>query len=171
MLGADKVDVFLYEADDRSLVALGVSDTPIGGEHELGLDRLPLAGGGQTTSSSTRRVTPRCSGGCRTSGELRAISEELGVQSSMVAPLVVNGQRRGVLLASSVQPDRFTAQDLRFLEAVSDWIALVTHRTELVERLAARAAGRLPPRGGRGHQSADHPAAGSCVADRSRAEQ
>src|SRR5215213_1134141 len=43
-LGADKVDVFLHEADKDSLVALGTSRTPMGiKQHELGLDRLPLA--------------------------------------------------------------------------------------------------------------------------------
>src|SRR5215212_10452725 len=46
-LGADKVDVFLYEADKDSLVALGTSRTPMGKkQHELGLDRMPLANAG-----------------------------------------------------------------------------------------------------------------------------
>src|SRR3712207_6872555 len=44
VLGADKVDVFLYQADIDSLVAIGTSDTPMGRrQHELGLDRLQLA--------------------------------------------------------------------------------------------------------------------------------
>ena len=73
-------------------------------------------------------------------GELTAITEDLGVRSSMGAPLEVNGERRGVLLAASARPDRFGARDLEFLEAVSEWIGLVTHRAELLERLSARAA-------------------------------
>jgi DNA-binding CsgD family transcriptional regulator len=141
VLGADKVDVLLHEAASDSLVALGTSDTPMGRrEHELGLDRLPLAKGGQTVqayqsgcSYLMRRVEDA-------TGELRIITEELGVRSSMGAPLTVNGQRRGVLLAAAAQPDRFDARDLQFLEAVADWIGLVTHRAELVEQLAARAA-------------------------------
>src|SRR5687767_10689227 len=45
-LGADKVDVFLHEAESDSLVALGTSQTPMGRkEQELGLDRLALANG------------------------------------------------------------------------------------------------------------------------------
>src|ERR671916_2693615 len=46
-LGADKVDVFLHEAASESLVALGTSHTPMGRkQHELGLDRFPLANAG-----------------------------------------------------------------------------------------------------------------------------
>src|SRR4051794_17638562 len=43
-LGADRVDVFLYEAAPHSLVAMGTSDTPMGmRQHQLGLNRQPLA--------------------------------------------------------------------------------------------------------------------------------
>src|SRR5919199_3960786 len=46
-LGADKVDVFLYEQDKDSLQAVGTSGTPMGRrQHELGLDRCPLANAG-----------------------------------------------------------------------------------------------------------------------------
>jgi DNA-binding CsgD family transcriptional regulator len=140
-LGADKVDVFLHEAEADSLVAYGTSDTPMGHrEHVLELDRLPLAGGGQTVEAFRtgrpylmRRVEDA-------SGELRRITEDLGVRSSMGAPLEVAGERRGVLLAASAQAGCFDERGLAFLEAVSDWIGLVTHRAELVEQLAARAA-------------------------------
>jgi two-component system OmpR family sensor kinase len=141
VLGADKVDVFLHEADGDSLVALGTSDTPMGRrEHVLGLNRLPIAGGGQTvrTYRTGRPYLMRRAEDA--SDELRAITEDLGVRSSMGAPLAVDGQRRGVLLAASARADRFAARDLEFLEAVSDWIGLVTHRAELVGRLAERAA-------------------------------
>ena len=47
-LTADKVDIFLHEADSDSLVALGTSQTPMGRrQHALGLDRMPLANGGR----------------------------------------------------------------------------------------------------------------------------
>src|SRR5689334_2570088 len=49
VLGADKVDIFFYVPQDQALVAEGTSDTPMGHrQHELGLDRLPLDGGGRT---------------------------------------------------------------------------------------------------------------------------
>jgi hypothetical protein len=51
-LAADKVDMFLYQADSDSLVALGTSTTPMGKrQHELGLDRLPLANGGRAADA------------------------------------------------------------------------------------------------------------------------
>src|SRR3712207_612093 len=47
VLRADKVDVFIYQADIDSLVAMGTSETPMGKrQHELGLDRLQLANAG-----------------------------------------------------------------------------------------------------------------------------
>src|ERR671928_1135080 len=49
VLGADKVDVFFYVPAEEALVAEGTSDTPMGRrQHELGLNRLPLAQGGRT---------------------------------------------------------------------------------------------------------------------------
>lgn len=48
-VGADKVDVFLHDPTIDSLVATGVSDSPMGRRQKAqGLDRLPLANGGPT---------------------------------------------------------------------------------------------------------------------------
>src|SRR5690348_8517268 len=48
-LGADKIDVFLYDPATTTLVAQGTSATPMGRrQHVLGLDRVPLANGGRT---------------------------------------------------------------------------------------------------------------------------
>src|SRR3954452_4167856 len=50
-LDADKVDIFIHESASDSLVALGTSQTPMGRrQHELGLDRLPLANGGRSVA-------------------------------------------------------------------------------------------------------------------------
>ncbi len=50
-LGADKVDVFLYDASIDTLVALGTSNTPMGRKQQkLGLDRLPLSNGGKSVN-------------------------------------------------------------------------------------------------------------------------
>jgi two-component system, OmpR family, sensor kinase len=46
-LNADKVDVFLYEAQTDSLVAMGTSDTEMGhAQHRAGLNRQPVANNG-----------------------------------------------------------------------------------------------------------------------------
>lgn len=141
VLGADKVDVLLYEAASDSLVALGTSDTPMGRkQHRLGLHRLPLAEGGQTVEAYQTGRSYLMARVEDARGELKMITEDLGVKSSIGAPLIVDGERRGVVLVASGQPDRFTEQDLRFLELVSRWIGRVTYRAEQVERLTKRAA-------------------------------
>src|SRR5581483_10395416 len=46
---AEKVDIFLYEEASQTLVALGVSETPLGRlEQALGMNRLQIANGGRT---------------------------------------------------------------------------------------------------------------------------
>ena len=119
-LEAEKVDVFLYDAQSQSLIAFGTSMTPMGSkEKEKGLDRLPLSNGGRVvevylTGQSYWTGQAHCD-----PHELTGMTEDLGIQSEIIVPLYVNGQRRGNLLASSSVPHFFTEQDLRFLEAVT----------------------------------------------------
>jgi DNA-binding CsgD family transcriptional regulator len=48
VLGTDKVDAFLHEAETATLVAVGASDTPMARlQRSTGLDRQPLANGGR----------------------------------------------------------------------------------------------------------------------------
>src|SRR3712207_2034877 len=128
-LGADKVDVFLYEARIDTLVALGTSDTPMGRkQHALGLDRLPLSNRGKTVEVF-QTGQPYHSGHLEEDpGELPGIREGLGVRSVLVVPLEVEGTRRGAIQVDSVQPEQFTAEDLTFLQAVAHWVGLLLHR-------------------------------------------
>jgi DNA-binding CsgD family transcriptional regulator len=157
-VGADKVDVFLYQADSDSLVALGTSDTPLGRlQHELGLDRFPQANAGPLTAVFETGEPYHTGHADQDPTQPRGIVEALGVRSQFDAPVNVNGERRGVLAVVSQQPDHFTGRDQRFLLAVAAWIGLMTHRSELHEQatreaseLGRRAAGdevgRLPRR-------------------------
>ena len=120
VLGADKVDVFLYQAESDSLVAMGTSDTPMGRrQYQLGLHRRPLVNGGlaalvfQTGASC---LTGRAD---RDPVEIRGAVEALGVRSAIDVPIEVNGTRWGVVQADAGEPDRFTVRDLRVLEAVA----------------------------------------------------
>ena len=139
-LDADKVDIFIHEPASGSLVALGTSQTPMGRlQHELGLDRLPLANGGRTVAVY---VTGEPCLQRRTDedpGELPGMVESLGVRSGILTPLVVGQQRRGVVQVVSALPDRFCERDLRFLGAVAGWIGALSHRAELSEELARQA--------------------------------
>ena len=50
-LAAEKADVFLYEQESHTLVAQGVSQTPLGHlEQSIGMDRLPIANGGRAVA-------------------------------------------------------------------------------------------------------------------------
>ena len=141
-LGADKVDVFLHERGSQSLVAVGMSDTLMGRrERATGLDRLPVADGGRTVDIFRTGTAYRTGRADRDSGELVGVTRELGVRSTLGVPLEVDGERRGVLLASSAKPHAFSERDLAFLQAVSGWVGLVARRAELAARPAGDVAG------------------------------
>ena len=67
--------------------------------------------------------------------EIEGIKSALGVRSAVLCPLVVNGERCGVLSAVSAAPERFSADDVSFAQAVARWLGLVMHRAELVQEL------------------------------------
>jgi GAF domain-containing protein len=73
-------------------------------------------------------------------GELLGIVQGLGVRSIIAIPLVVAGQRRGVVQMSSSRAEHFTARDLDFLLAVAGWVGMVVQRAELSEQITAQAA-------------------------------
>ena len=166
-LGAEKVDVLLYEAAKDSLVAMGTSDTPMGRrQHELGLDRVPIANGGaQVRVFQTGE--PYLTGHADQDPEQpRGIVEGLGVRSQLDVPLDVGGARRGILSAMSAIPDRFSERDLGFLAAVATWVGMLTPG-----RAGGAARGRLGATRGsprrRGAHQADPPTAGGgvCLAE------
>jgi DNA-binding CsgD family transcriptional regulator len=133
--GADKVDIFLYEADVDTLVALGTSKTPMGErQHALGLNRLPVSNGGRAGwvfKSGEPYVSGRAD---QDPEELPGIVHGLGIHSTLTYPLEVDGDRRGVLQVDSAAPDFFTDADLQALAPIAGWIGLILHRAELVEQ-------------------------------------
>jgi two-component system, OmpR family, sensor kinase len=139
-LRADKVDAALYDAATESLVAAGTSHTPMGRkQHAIGMNRLPVANGGREVGVFLTGVPYATGHADQDPGQLRGMTEGLGICSAIMVPLEVAGTRRGVFLASSTHPDFFTEDDMRFLEAVSHWVGMVAHRAELTEHIAAEA--------------------------------
>jgi two-component system OmpR family sensor kinase len=134
-LGADKLDVFVYNPDSKSLIAVETSETPMGRQEKaIGLDRLPVDQGGRV-AEVYRSGQPYWSGQVQQDAqELAGFREQLRVQSEMIVPFSIEPMRRGVLLVCSSRPDFFTEHDLRFLEAVSNWVGVVLHRAELSEQ-------------------------------------
>ncbi|RKG63669.1 GAF domain-containing protein [Corallococcus sp. CA054B] len=136
LLNADKVDVFLFEQSTQTLVAVGTSDTPMARlQKSLGLDRMPLANGGravQVYETEEPFMTGRQE---EDPDELPGIKHRLGVRSTLMVPLPIGMETRGVLGVTSAQNDFFTPHDLRFLQAVARWVGMVAHRVELVQEL------------------------------------
>src|SRR4051794_21685153 len=133
-LKAEKVDIFVHDVTTQSLVARGTSNTPMGRlQVAIGLDRQPIANGGRAVQVFQTGQSWREGHTDEDPEELLGIKQGLGVRSEIAAPLDVNGERRGALVANSTAPDRFSMQDLRFLEAVAGWIGILLHRSELVE--------------------------------------
>ncbi len=142
-LRADKVDVFLYGAQNETLVALGTSTTEVGvRQHQIGMDRQPLANGGAVVKVF-RTGEPYSTGHADQDPEqLRGMIEGLGVRSEISVPIDVREARRGVLSAVSVRPEAFTEADVRFLTAVAGWIGLVIQRADLFEQATREAIRR-----------------------------
>jgi GAF domain-containing protein len=139
-VGADKVDIFLHDPRIDSLVAMGVSDTPMGRQTALGLDRLPVANGGPAVEVYRTGVPYNSGHNEADPTQLRGLWEGMGAQSSLNVAMEVSGTRRGVLQVDAAREEAFTAEDQRFLEAVARWVGMVAHRAELSEQLAREAA-------------------------------
>jgi two-component system, OmpR family, sensor kinase len=145
ILHADKVDIFLLEPQTQTLVAMGVSDTPMGHQQRsLGLDRLPLANRGRTVEVFETGQPWHSGHQDEDPGELPGIKFGLKIRSNIQAAIEIDGKRRGVLGCTSAQSEFFSLEDLRFVETVAQWVGVVAHRAELVEQLtrAAAAQGR-----------------------------
>lgn len=142
-LGADKVDVFVYEAESEALVALGTSHTEMGRrERQIGMDRQPLANGGVAVEVFRNGELYHTGQVDEDPEQLRGMVEGLGVRSEVAVPLEVRGQRRGVVSALSLRRELFTDTDAHFLLAVAGWVGIVTHRAELFEQATRDAARR-----------------------------
>ena len=136
---AEKVDVWLPRPETNDIIAVGVSDTPLGRKQvALGLNRFSLA-----TTSLVAHIYE--------TGELYrtghadqdpivhpGVHQDLGVRSMIGAPMDAIDGSRGVLLIASTQEDRFTESDLRFLGTVARWVGMVAQRGELIKQHAAR---------------------------------
>lgn len=137
---ADKVDTFVHDQDTHTLVALGTSNTPMARlEVALGLDRLPIANGGRAVQVYETGVVFQHGQLDTDTEELLGIRESLGVRSTVCVPLIVDGVRRGAVQVDSARPEAFDDDDRAFLVAVTNWVGLVFHRSELVEQLTREA--------------------------------
>ena len=138
---ADKVDIFIYQPAKDTLLARGSSNQPLSAlQKRLGLDVLAVTNGGRVAHVFQTGATFVTGQLDKDPEELRGVKESLAIKSKLGVPLRVAGHRRGVLMVASQKPEFFTPDDVRFAESVVRWIAMVTHRAELVEEIARNAA-------------------------------
>lgn len=139
-MGADKIDIFMYEEEIQTLVALGTSNSPLGRQQvRVGLDRVPIANGGRQVEVFTTGQEYYTGHGDQDPELDRGVVHTLGVRSMYAVPLRVNGAMRGIIVAESVHPDRFSPAERDFFEAASRWIGMVAHRAELHETVTRQA--------------------------------
>lgn len=133
-MGADKIDLFLYEPETETLVAIGTSNTPVG-RHQIrvGLDRVPIANGGRQVQVFTTGKEYYTGHADQDPEMDRGVVHTLGVRSLYAVPLRVDGTVRGILVTESIHPDRFSQAERDFFEAASRWIGIVAHRAQLHE--------------------------------------
>lgn len=139
-LGADKVDAFLYQPEKDSLVALGTSTQPLSAlQKKLGLDVLPVSNGGRVVFVYQSRRTFLNGRLEDDPEELRGVKQAMKIRSKLGVPLEVDGKVRGVMMTASLQPEFFTPDDVRFVEAVARWVAVVAHKAEMSQEIARNA--------------------------------
>ncbi|XXT22005.1 GAF domain-containing sensor histidine kinase [Sorangium sp. So ce429] len=137
-LGADKIDIFLFDPSRKTLRALGTSNTPLGRlQRSIGLHIHAVANRGTIVDVFTTGEPHITGHADQVPGELPGVVHDLGVRSHIAVPLFVDGERRGVVSAQSAAPEFFCDEDLRFLGSVSHWIGALTHRAELVEQVTS----------------------------------
>src|SRR5919199_3291286 len=106
-LDAEKIDIFLNDPAVDTLVAVGVSDTPMGRRQiELGLNRLPISNGGRAAEVFQRGDGYFNGHVDEDPEELHGIKHALGVRSALMVPLDVDGVRRGGVQAPPAPPAR-----------------------------------------------------------------
>lgn len=142
-LNAEKIDVFLYDPLNKTLVVMGASATAMSTHQKaIGMDRLPLAGDGREVEVFQTGTSYRTEHADHDSSMLVGMTQGLGIKAQLAVPLYVMTERRGVVVAASSIPAHFSAQDLSFLEAVAAWIGSILHRAEVVEHVQNAAGER-----------------------------
>ncbi|GAB2991535.1 SpoIIE family protein phosphatase [Amycolatopsis acidiphila] len=142
-LQSDTVAVLLVEPGGRELVATATQG--IETEVRQGV-RVPLGKGfaGRVAAEKSPVMLDRVD----STTVVNQLLWEKGIQTLVGVPLLVSGEVLGVLHAGSLTPRRFTEDDVEFLQAAADRIALVVHAHQSqAARAAATALQRslLPP--------------------------
>jgi len=117
-VGADALDIFLYDASSESLIPVRAPRSPMGRlERTIGVDRLPLRDGGLAVRVFLQGGSFRTGHRDTEPDERPDIATALESRSALLSRMQVGNKFFGVLDACSSSPNQFTAADQDFLEA------------------------------------------------------
>jgi PAS domain S-box-containing protein len=133
LFGAATVNLVYFTPDDFHLAVAGWS---LRGVHVPAGTRLPLKG--ETIDTLVRRTAApgRFDSYEQSTGELAALIRKLGVRSEVGAPVVVDGDVWGVLIAGTDEPEPLPAGTeyrlASFAELIATAVSNTTARSELI---------------------------------------
>ena len=132
---AELACIFLHSPTTDELIALGISDTPLGHlQRESGRDHWPLATSGPLLKVLHNGV-PTLLGTGPDLDEL-GLLEEVGIQSLLLVPLRIEQEIQGVVVLLSTRAAAFNEDDLSFVSFVSVRLSYALRHKTLADELA-----------------------------------
>jgi two-component system OmpR family sensor kinase len=132
---AEVASILLHSSTTDELVALGLSDTPLGRvQRELGHDHFPLAVSGpllQVFQHGTAMLL-----GPGAAAEAIPLAAAARLQSILLVPLQVEGERQGLIFLGSTRAEAFSEDDLSFTSFISVRLSYALHHKTLADDLA-----------------------------------
>lgn len=133
---AEVASILLHSAATDELIALGISDTPLGHvQRESGRDHLPLA-----TSGPLLRVfqsgAPALITSERELSELPML-ESARIQTLLLVPLRVEQESQGLIVLASPRADAFSDDDLSFITFISARLSYALRHKTLADEITA----------------------------------
>lgn len=133
-LEVNKTDIMLFDEEQGQLVSVGLAgETMASEERRTGLDRLPINPAG-AIAGVFNRGEPILIGKAHEREDVEEGFKHMGVSSILGVPIVVDGERRGVIHVASQKSHYFTAEDTSMLSLVAARVGLLIKNAELAEQ-------------------------------------
>ena len=133
-LVVNKTDIMLFDEAHDQLVSVGLAgETMASAERRAGLDRLPIDPAG-AIADVFNRGEPVLIDKAHEREDVEEGFKKMGVNSILGVPIVVDGERRGVIHIASQVSHYFTAEDIAMLTLVAARVGLLIKNAELAEQ-------------------------------------
>ena len=133
-LVVNKTDIMLFDEGHGQLVSVGLAgETMASEERRAGLDRLPIDPAG-AIADVFNRGEPILIDKAHEREDVEEGFKDMDVNSILGVPIVVDGERRGVIHIASKVSHYFTAEDMAMLSLVAARVGLLIKNAELAEQ-------------------------------------